>query len=505
MVRQAAAGAAMITNVTVVTGSRVTDLSVPSQQPIDMWIDDVVDRLAEQYRGDDIGFDFGRDASWTITPIGGVPVQRNRRLDEAEIFDGALVMLEPVSRTERYRAVAEDVIDGVAILNPDDPFGRPQLVLWLAWWTAVMLGGVGVTGIYGWSAATATRAWWGPGVALIGIGCIAGGFWLWRRGGSVHVASALLAAGVVDAALGAGLSVPLPERASWLGAPQLAGGALGLLVAVLVVRGGPLRWEALAAFVGAAAVIVGAGSVAVGYGWSQYAWPAVVAVGLFVVRNAARLVIKVARIALPPIPAAGEDVDIDELLEPVVDVAAEADRGGPNQTWAQVLASVPSSSARLVERSVLSQHLLAGFMAAGCAAAAVGAVHLLTQGHFLVHTLVVCALVMIVLVFRSQLPADKRCVWALLSAAAAIGAGVGVKVLWWWPAATPLIAAAVVAVTAAVLAAVAASSGAPRMNAIRKRWLEWIDQAAVAAVVPLLAWIAGLFDFLRNVPWLAGS
>lgn len=496
----------MITNVSFVTGSKVTDLSVPAELPIRAWIDDVIDNLADQYRGDDVGFDFGQDAVWTITPVGSAPVQRDRSLNDADIVDGALVVVQPVTQTERYRPLAEDVIDGVAILNPDAPFGRGQLVMWLAWWAALMLSGAAAAAVYGWTVNSDARLWWGPGILGLGAGCIAGGMALWRRYDQRQVAAGLLVGGSVNVAVGAALCVPLPERATWLGASQLAGGALALLVCVLVIRGGPLQWEAWAAFVGAGSAITGLAAIGIGYGWQQYVWPAVVAVGLFVVGNAAKLVMRVARIALPPIPAVGEDVDSDELLDPVVDVAAETAGGGrSSQVWAQVLDSVPSSSARLVERSVLSQHLLAGFIAAGSAAAAVGAIRLLQQGHFLVHTLVVCALVAIVLVFRSRLPADKRCVWALLSAAAGTVWATGLTLLLWWPAWSPLIVAVSVIVTAVVLAAVAAAVDAPRMNAIRKRWLERFDRLSVAAVLPLLAWIAGLFDYLRNVPWLHGS
>jgi hypothetical protein len=34
---------------------------------------------------------------------------------------------------------------------------------------------------------------------------------------------------------------------------------------------------------------------------------------------------------------------------------------------------------------------------------------------------------------------------------------------------------------------------------VTKRILELIDGAAIAAVIPLLLWIAGLYDVLRNL------
>ena len=87
--------------------------------------------------------------------------------------------------------------------------------------------------------------------------------------------------------------------------------------------------------------------------------------------NAAKLTVAVARIALPPIPAPGETVTNDELLDPV-STSEATDEESP--TWQAIIASVPESAARLTERSQLAKQLLVGFLTAGALVLAAGAI-----------------------------------------------------------------------------------------------------------------------------------
>lgn len=497
----------MLTSVRVVTGSKATDVSLPAEEPIKDWIEQAVEHIAGLYDDLDIGFDFRQETTWTIAPVGAPPVERDQSLNSARIVDGNLVVLQPVSHTERYRPLAEDVIDAVAILNRDPVFARTDLVAWLSWWTALMLLGVAAGGVYGWSASPGTRLWWGPGLLVFGLACAVIAAGLGRRQ-QPQLGLAVGVGAVVNLAAGAGLTVPLPERASWLGAPQLAAAAVAVVICVLFTPGGTSRWRAWTAFLAAGGVITAAAAVGVGYGQTQWVWPCVVFTGLLLVKNAAKWVMRVARITLPPIPTPGQEVTMDQLDPAAVDVAAEAGDSKSQQLWAQIIASVPSSSARLAERAMLTQHLLAGFMAAGSAAVAAGTVVLLQRGHFLPHTAALCVLAVVVFVFRVRLPADRRCVWALLTAAAAVTVGAAVKLVTWWPAWAALTVGVGVATAAIVLAAVAATTDhdsehvKPRLDQIQQRWLEYLDTIAVAATIPLLGWVCGLYDTLRNLPWL---
>ncbi|MBU8814047.1 type VII secretion integral membrane protein EccD [Mycolicibacterium goodii] len=487
----------MLSNLSVITGLKLTDTSVPADRPVQEWIDRLVDVLAKRYQGQDIGFDFQQEAVWSVAKIGEPPVRREQTLNDAEIVDGDHVVVRPVSRTERYRARHEDIIDVVAIMHPGPRFDASSLMSWLSWWTALMLVLVAVSGIYGFSTSGVWAwPWWGGGLVAVGVACAGLSVQVARRG-QEQVASALAAGSVANLVVAAGLLVPLPERYDWLGAPQVAGASVAMLICSIVLSSkGPRQWRAWTAFLAAGSVLCAAAAFVIAYGGKGWVWPALTAAGLLLLKSSSRMVVRVARIALPPIPTPGMEVDMDELLDPVVDVKAEAG-DADRQTWAKIIASVPESSARLAERSELCQQLLAGFMGAAAAAIAVGTVLSLRQGHFLPLTVVLTVLAIVVLLFRFRLPEDRRCKWSLLSAAAAIGAGAAIKMALWWPAWAPLVALVVLVSVGLILAAVAA--GPFGLNEIQHRMLEIVDTMATGVMFPLLAWSAGLFDILRNL------
>ena len=155
------------------------------------------------------------------------------------------------------------------------------------------------------------------------------------------------------------------------------------LLYTLATRGGPRRRASVAAFVAVLSVAITAGAIAYGYGGQEWVPAGAIAFGLIVVTNAAKLTVAVARIALPPIPAPGEAVANDELLDPVMRPDG-ADEETP--TWQAIIASVPDSAARLTERSELSKQLLIGFLTAGATELATGAIAVVVEGHFFLHS-----------------------------------------------------------------------------------------------------------------------
>ena len=46
---------------------------------------------------------------------------------------------------------------------------------------------------------------------------------------------------------------------------------------------------------------------------------------------------------------------------------------------------------------------------------------------------------------------------------------------------------------------VGATDGVRRVSPVTKRILELVDGTAIAAVIPMLLWIAGVYDVLRNI------
>ena len=488
-----------ITNLVVITGTKATEITVPADPPIKDWIDEAVDFLARAHNGDEIDFEFDQDTVWSLARVGAPPIEREESLNSADIVDGTMVRLVPVSYTERYRPLVEDIIDGVAVLNPDPVFKRDDVYRWMSWLIPAVAIAVAAASVVGWSANENQRLWWGPALLLLGGAAGTAGYYVWRRYDQIRATESLFTAAGLLVPVGAALTIPLPRDATWLAAPNAAAAGFAMLLTAIALRGGPRRRHTITAALAAGGVVTTLIALALGYGWHQWVWPAAIAVGLFLITSAAKLTVLFARFTLPPVPAAGEPVDIEDLLDPVVDVAAESGGDPARETWKAILESVPSSSARLVERSALAQQLLGGFVTVGAATLAVGAVMTFQRGHFFWHSLAIAILVAIATAFRSRFYANHVCAWALLTGSAAIVLGCASKIIAWNQANAAFVVAGVVLLTTVTLVAFAATRGVKLRSAVSKRALERLDGLTVASIVPLLLWVAGVYNFLRNL------
>jgi type VII secretion integral membrane protein EccD len=487
------------TRVTILTGRRLTDLVLPASAPVETYIDETVQVLAEILEDTpaDVlaGFDFKAQGEWAFARPGAPSMKASESLDEAGVVDGALLTLVTVSRTERYRPLVEDVIDAIAVLDESPEFDRRALNRFVG--SAIPVVALVITGVAvrAWME-TGHSWWWTPALGVFGLAVLGGSLMAKSRYANLDMAESLLIATVPVLAAAAALAVPLPSGAAGLGAPNVAGAAVVVLLLVLATRGGPRKRAEVASFAAVAAVAVIAAAVAYGYGWEYWVPAGAIGFGLIVVTNAAKLTVAVARIALPPIPAPGESVANDELLDPV---SSQDPSDEESPTWQAIIASVPESAARLTERSHLAKQLLVGFLTAGVVVLAAGAIAVVVQGHFFVHSLIVAGLVASVCAFRSRLYAERWCAWALLGAVVVIPTGMTVRLCIWYPHSAWLVLAIYTAVAVVALIMVGATDGVRRMSPVSKRILELLDGAAIAAVIPMLLWIASLYDVLRNL------
>ncbi len=494
-----APGRPSTTRVTVLTGRRMTDLVLPASSPIETYIDDTVSMLAELL--DDTpkdvlaGFDFGAQGVWAFARPGAPPIKLSESLDAAGVVDGTLLTLVSVSRTERYRPLVEDVIDAIAVLDESPEFDRTALNRFVGVAIPVVAVAITALALVSWSD-TGRSLWWTLALAVFGLGLLGGSMLALNRYASPGMSESLLVAALPVLAGAAALAVPLPDGIDALGAPQIAGAGAVVLLLSLATRGGPRGRAEIAAFIAVTATAVTAAAIALGYGWGYWVPAGAVAFGLIVVTNAAKLTVAVARIALPPIPAPGESVANDELLDPITGPDT-GDEESP--TWQAIIASVPDSAARLHERSLLAKKLLIGFLTAGALVLAVGAMSVVVQGHFFVHSLIVAGLVTAVCGFRSRLYAERWCAWALLGAAVAIPTGVAARLVLWHPGQAWLVLALYAGLAAVALIVIGATDGVRRVSPVTKRILELLDGATIAAVIPLLLWIASVYDVLRNL------
>jgi type VII secretion integral membrane protein EccD len=487
------------TRVTILTGRRMTDLVLPASAPIETYIDETVAVLGELLEDTpkDVlgGFDFGSQGTWAFARPGAPPLKGSESLDDAGVVDGSLLTLVSVSRTERYRPLVEDVIDAIAVLDESPEFDRTALNRIVGLTIPAVALVVALVAVRSWSA-TGHGWWWPVALGLVGLGVSGGSTVAKNRFGNVDLCESLLVASVPLLAAAVALAVPLPHGVSGLGAPNVAGAGAVLLLLVLATRGGPRKRAELASFLSVAAVALTLAAVAYGYGWSYWVPAGAIAFGLMVVTNAAKLTVAVARIALPPIPAPGESVHNDELLDPVL-APESSDEETP--TWQAIIASVPESAARLTERSRLAKQLLIGFVGAGALVLTIGSIAVVVQGHFFIHSLVVAGLVTVVCGFRSRLYAERWCAWALLATAVAIPTGVAIRLCGWQPESAWLVLLCYGAVALVALIGIGATDGVRRVSPVTKRILELVDGAAIAAVIPLLLWIASVYDVLRNL------
>lgn len=477
----------------------MTDLVLPAATPMATYIDETVAVLAdllEDTPADVLaGFDFAAQGVWTFARPGSPPLKLDQSLDEAGVVDGSLLTLVSASRTERYRPLVEDVIDAIAVLDESPEFDRTAVDRFIAVSIPVLI--VPIT-------ATAMRAWWVTGrpwywpvaIAVVGVIALVAAFLAKRFYDRTELSECLLIAAYPLLAAAAALAVPLPRGVSSLGAPQLAAAATAVLFLTMTVRGGPRKRHEIASFVVITMIAVIAAAIATGYGHEKWVPAGAIAFGLFVVTNAAKLTVAVARIALPPIPVPGETVDNEELLDPVT---AEDATNDETPTWQAIIASVPASAARLTERSKLAKQLLVGYVTAGALILAAGAIAVVVRGHFFVHTLVVATLLTVLCGFRSRLYVDRWCSWALLAAMVAIPTGLTARLSLWYPQWAWLILTGYLVLVVVSLTIVSAMAPVRRLSPVMKRTSELIDGAVVASIIPLLLWITGVYDMVRNL------
>ncbi|MGP4055883.1 type VII secretion integral membrane protein EccD [Mycobacterium sp. 4D054] len=486
------------TRVTILTGRRMTDLVLPSAAPIETYVDETVsvlaDILADTPADVLAGFDFKAQGVWSFARPGAPPIKLTDSLDDAGVVDGSLLTVVSVSRTERYRPLVEDVIDAIAVLDETPEFDRGALYRFVGLMLPLAALMVTTVGVLSWQS-TGRHWWWAVALGVLGLGLTGGSMLAQKRFDNLNMAESLLVSSMVALAGAVVLAVPLPDGVESLGAPQVAGAGALVLLMVLATRGGPRGRAEVAAFLAVVSLALTIAAVAYGYGWNSWVPAGAIAFGLIVVTNAAKLTVAVARIALPPIPAPGETVTNDELLDPVTTTDASEE----SETWQAIIASVPSSAARLTERSRLAKRLLIGFLSAGALILAAGSIAVVVQGHFFVHSVIVAVLVTMLCGFRSRLYAERWCAWALMAAAVAIPTGVTVRLCLWYPERAWLLLAVYTALAVVAVILIGASEGVRRISPVTKRILELLDGATIAAVIPMLLWIAGVYDVLRNL------
>ena len=473
-----------LSRLTLVVGGLSIDVGLPANVPISEYINDVIDIANDQTATRESLADVVFDDSvgkWTLSRLGGEPIDPNWSLDEAGIYDGDLLTIH-----EAAQAVSAVLFDDV-----DDSLGReqPAVLGWVARnASAVTCFGVALAASL--TLAALLPRWAGNTVvpaailALGGLGMLSACVLAYRpaaaRGSAwvAAVAAPLLFAGslyVVPDGFGA-TSLPMAFALVALGALLVllisgAGRALHTGIIATSVFGGvsataALLWEAPPRTVGAVL-----GTVAV-----------------IVVYLAPRVTILLSKLPIPRVPTAGEPLDD-------IETQGGTTVEGVNAVGKQI---IPTEEG-LTRRVRRANEYLTGILVAAALAAAAGSYLAVdvSNGFFWQGTVFAIA-VATVLCLRGRAHHDLVQSATLIGGGLLIAIAVIVKIAmnvegWQLRAGVALVALLALVVGCGLVA--------PRLefSPVMRRRVEILEYIAVGSLFPLCFWIVRLYAFFREL------
>ncbi|MGQ4618036.1 type VII secretion integral membrane protein EccD [Nocardia sp. R7R-8] len=466
-----------LARVTILAKHTQVDMAIPVDVPVALVIPSVVDMVAQHSRTNDFDNEGERyePADWVLARIGHPPLSNSLSLGEHGVRDGELLMLESASHTAPT-PLFDDIMYNVAIADADHYRSwTPRVARITGSVLAALTMIVGCLGLL-----------LSPGSLPIGVG------------GSIALVVAILlvvTAMVLSRMYGdngtalvlGGCALPAAFSAGMLFVPDGYGWAHILLGSVLAGATAILAWRVtgvgLALFIGAAALAayaVPAALVGLLTDQPQRAIGAgAAALGLGGLSLAPRVSMLLAKLPLPPVPSPGTPID-----------PTEDDPDDHRALPTMEVLRVKSERARMY---------LAGLVAATTLVTVIGALGATDPAADDpnwpgIALALVCA---VVLMFRSRTYAGAEQAVVLIAGGAAIvlimlvGAGFAMH--------QPLAvfgAAMMVLVAALILGIIIPNQSAtPPM----RRGVELLEYTFVAAVLPLVFWVADLYSLVRGL------
>lgn len=471
----------------MIGGDTQLDIGLPATVPIAGFIGDLVALIRSRDPrlpdGDDDAAPV-RAQHWTLARLGQDPLAPSRTLTEAEVYDGELLVLSPVTRKESP-ALFDDVIDAVSRLTAGE---------FRAWsgsaarWTGLVIATIAIIAALGLLAVSRSS---GdplfPALALLGAGVAASA--------AAGIAARKFADPVtanwlsIDALLllfgGGALVVPGP-----LGAGQVLLGSVVLLVAAVI----GYRVTGIGAGLFAAAITMSVfGAVA---GTVYLLWhpglaklfAGVLVAAVVLLSSVARLAAVSARLPIPPVPTAGGAIDpADHEQRPTIE--------GVGAVGAIAL----PSAAGLGERARTANQIQTGLIIAVAVAALVGAVGAADPlGSLHSGGLALAVVTAIVLCLRGRAYADLVQAATLITAGAftvlalSIGLGLG-HVSLQFTAVTLLL------VVAGGVIAFGVVGPHVEVTPVTRRMIEIFEYLLIITMVPLALWVMDVYSTARNI------
>ncbi len=472
-----------LSRLTLLVATISLDVGLPAHVPIAAFIDDVIDIANEQLaaRAPAVEVRFDTADGWTLAPLGREPIDPQRSLDQAGVYDGDLLML-----AETKRPVATLLFDDV-----DETATKNSSALNL-WTTGDMEArhwfGVALTAAL--TLAALVSGWadqrWVP-VAALGLGAAA---MMFACVLGVRAATSQLSGWVAAVALPLLFAGALYVVPGGFGATSLpmacALSALGSVVVLLVSATGRVLHTAVIT----AAALAGTAACA----WLLWQPPVhtvgavLTTVSVVVVYLAPRTAILVSRLPIPRVPTAGEPLDdIETQGAPTVE--------GVDAVGKQV---IPTEADMLARVGRASQYLT-GILIAAALTAVVGCYLTVDAGSETFRQETIFAiLVAAVLCLRGRGHHNA------VQSATLIGAGLMIAIAVIVKSAVDLPGQQSVATVALIaLMALAGFCGlvAPRLefSPVLRRQVEILEYLAVGSLFPLLFWIIRLYAFFREL------
>jgi type VII secretion integral membrane protein EccD len=479
-----------LSRITVLVGTMLIDVGLPSRVSISTLVNDVIDLANDQLsvRAEPETIFDNTEGKWTFARLAGDTIEPDRSLAEAGVYDGELLVVREAG-TPTSSVLVDEVERSV---EPVDT---------LAHWCAE----------YGWMAG-----WFVLAITLAAATALL--LQLPRTAvtpmvvGMPITAIAVLILGIVCAATACLLpyrSVD-PRKSAWLGGvalPLLFGGALNIVPGGRGIAALPmaLALTALAAFLQlmisgrgrpqyTAVIVLGAFGAPAGLAQlllnpNPRAVGALLATfAVIVVYLAPRVTILLSRLPVPPVPTAGEPLDD---IETQGGTAVE----GVNAIGKQV---IPTEEG-MTDRVRRAREYLTGIVAAAAILAVVGCYYALDTGHgFFWQGTAFAIAVATVMCLRGRSHHD------LAQSAALIGGGLVIALVgigktavfvpgWQTNAAVALVALMVLLVAVGLVA--------PRLefSPVMRRWVEILENLTIALVFPLAFSIVRIYAFVREL------
>ncbi|PPJ15354.1 type VII secretion integral membrane protein EccD [Nocardia nova] len=466
-----------LARVTILAKHTQVDMAIPVDVPVALVIPSVVDMVAQHSRTNDFdnsGEQF-QPAEWVLARIGQPPFSNSLSLGEQGVRDGELLMLESADHVAPS-PLFDDIMYNVAIADADHfRSWSPQVARITGSIIAVLTMLAGCTGLL---AAPDAMAGWITGsiAAVLTILLVVAGTVMSRMYGDT--ASALV--------LG-GCALPSAFTAGMLIVPDHYGWANLLLGSVLVGATALLAWRVsgvgLALFIGATTLSVFAIPAAlVGLLTSQpvKAIGAVAAaLALGALSLAPRVSMLLAKLPLPPVPSPGTPID-------------------PTEDDPDDHRALPTMDV-LRTKSERARMYLAGLVGATTLVTVIGALASTDPSADSpywpgIALALVCA---VVLMFRSRTYVSAELAVVLLAGGAAILLIMTVGAAFVVEQPLAVFGAAMVMLIAALILGtiVPNQSATPPM----RRAVELLEYGFVAAVLPLVFWVAELYTLVRSL------